>query len=308
MCSARSPQRVGAKIRKYERDDKTWTQYECGECTLQYWSPRLIDSSFYAESHHDTYERRRRGESFLRERHHVFLRRGRPGRLLDIGCGEGAFLQVARDRGYDVSGVDLDPGNIATAQGRGLSNVACGLVVNAGGELIPMLRTAAPFDWVTAFEVLEHQADPAGFLRAVKSQLSSGGRMCGSVPNRDRVLANHNRKRSDGDFPPHHFLWFSPRALAATLRSAGFANVVVDPIHERDPLAFAAYLEHALLGSMTRKSKDSVRRVAQRSNSSPVRRLLKTAKMIKNAPFVPAALAIRWVRPSMSRALYFEAW
>ncbi len=294
-----------------------WTCFACAGCGLQYWSPRAIDPAFYGGAGHDTYERRRRGEAFLRERHHAFLGRARPGRLLDIGCGEGMFLQVARERGFDVAGLDLDAGNVAAARARGLAPIEQGLAVDALGRLAPMLRGARPFDRVTAFEVLEHQPDPVGVLRAARGLLAPGGRLCGSVPNRDRVLVQRERRRSDGDFPPHHFLWFSRGALEATLRAAGFSHVVVEPIAERDPEAFAAYLEHALLGGLTGAGKRAVRRAVERAagedageavgRASGRRRLLRVARRLKNAPFVPAALVLARLAPARARALYFEA-
>lgn len=300
-----------------------WTCFEHAACGLQYWSPRRIDPAFYGGAHHDTYERRRRGEAFLRERHRVFLRRARPGRLLDLGCGEGMFLQVARERGFEIAGLDLDPGNVAAARARGLALIEQGLLVDEAGRLAPMLRRAAPFDHVTAFEVLEHQPDPLGFLRAARGLLASGGRFSGSVPNRDRVLAARERGRSDGDFPPHHFLWFSHRSLEAMLRAAGFASVHVEPIAERDPEAFAAYLEHALLGGLTGAGKRALRRAVERtdrsssassvgsdsagSKQSRARQLMHAARRLKNAPFVPAALLLARLAPGRARSLYFEA-
>jgi SAM-dependent methyltransferase len=319
---------AGAAIARRERD-RAWTCFACAACGLQYWSPRAIDPAFYADAHHDTYERRRRGEAFLRERHHVFLRRARPGRLLDLGCGEGMFLQVARERGFEIAGLDLDPGNVAAARARGLAPIEQGLVVDGEGRLAPMLVGAAPFDWVTAFEVLEHQPDPLGFLRAARGLLGPAGRLCGSVPNRERILAARERRRSDGDFPPHHFLWFSRGALEATLRAAGFARVLVEPIAERDPQAFAAYLENALLGGLTGAAKGAVRRALERTSGEPAgedgrgkneqggdgkrrrggsrRTLVQAARRLKNAPFVPAALALSRILPERARALYFEA-
>jgi SAM-dependent methyltransferase len=315
---------AGASRERRERGG-TWERFACGACELEYWSPRAIDPGFYGGAHHDTYERRRRGEAFLRERHHVFLRRATPGRLLDIGCGEGMFLQVARDGGFQIAGLDLDAGNVASARARGLSPIEQGLVVDGEGRLAPMLRGAQPFDWVTAFEVLEHQPDPLGFLRAARGLLAAGGRLCGSVPNRDRILASRERARSDGDFPPHHFLWFSRAALEATLRAAGFQRVIVEPIAERDPQALAAYLEHALLGGLTGAGKRAVRQAVARAAESGgggggggsggpgggrpdrARRLLAAARRLKNAPFVPAARLVARLAPDRARGLFFEA-
>ena len=263
----------GAPIGRRERGPgRAWTCFSCAACRLQFWSPRAIDPAFYADAHHDTYERRRRGEAFLRERHRVFLERARAGRLLDIGCGEGMFLQVARERGFEIAGLDLDAGRVLAARARGLAPVEQGLLVGPDGRLAPMLRASPSFDWVTAFEVLEHQPDPVGFLRVARGLLSASGHLCGSVPNRDRVLAGRERRRSDGDFPPHHFLWFSRASLEATLRAAGFTRVHVEPIAERDPQALAAYLENALLGGLTRAGKRAVRRAIERAGQPEARR------------------------------------
>lgn len=312
VCAA-----AGAPIRERARGAQQWTCFACGTCGLQYWSPRAIDPAFYADAHHDPYERRRRGEAFLRERHHLFLRRARPGRLLDLGCGEGSFLDAARARGFDdVAGLDLDPGNVAAARARGLTSVHATLLLDEAGALAPSLRGVAPFAWVTAFEVLEHQADPLGFLRAARGLLAPGGALCGSVPNRDRFFAERDRRRSDADFPPHHFLWFSAAALGEALRRAGFSHALVLPIPEPDTQSFASFLENSLLGGLTNRAKRAARPLAERGGAPRVgaaraaprgRRLVDAARAAKNLPFLPLALALRRLAPARLRGLYFEA-
>jgi SAM-dependent methyltransferase len=226
-------------------------------------------------------------------------------------------------RGFaDVAGLDLDPGNVAAARARGLADVHATLLLDEAGALAPPLRGAAPFRWVTAFEVLEHQADPLGFLRAARGLLAPGGALCGSVPNRDRVLAERDRRRSDADFPPHHFLWFSAGALEAALARAGFSRVEVLPIPEPDVQSFASFLENSLLGGLTNRAKRAARGTVERA-AAPAgapgqsgegreaaarrRRLVGAARAAKNLPFVPLALALRRLAPGRMRGLYFEA-
>src|SRR5665647_1029618 len=130
-----------------------WTCFACPTCDIQYWAPRVIVHEFYADPDQVNYARRRQGEIYLRERHLMFLRRGKPGRLFDVGCGEGGFLSVARDRGFEVAGIDLDPGSIEVAKGRGL-DVSTGLLFDHDGTLhAGVRRHDRRFDWVTAFEV-----------------------------------------------------------------------------------------------------------------------------------------------------------
>ena len=155
------------------------------------------------------------------------------------------------------------------------------------------------------------------------------------MPNRDRALVALDRRRSDGDFPPHHFLWFSAAALEATLRRAGFARALVLPVPEPDAQAYASFLESSLVGGATKRLKRAVRGALGRganlaraaepapgsaagdsgadvaagaaSASSAASRLLAAGRAAKNLPFLPLALALRRLAPTRTRALYFEA-
>ncbi len=303
---------TGQRLRSYGHDDQTWTCFACGRCDGQYWAPRVVEAGFYARDEQATYQRRRDGEGFLRPRHREFLRRARPGRLLDVGCGEGYFLATAEAKGYAVTGVDLDPGSIEIARGRGLTHVSATPLFDAGtGELAPELRPRAPFDWVTAFEVLEHQADPVAFLTLVRSLLAPDGALCGSVPNRDRLMVDRQRQLDAGDFPPHHFLWFSARSLEATLRQAGFSRITRRPGAGGRPVGLRgpprvhhARARRASRPRLGRGGGAAGRKAAAGALRSRVRGWLRTGK---NVPFAPAALLIRKVRPDLQRALYFEA-
>ncbi len=74
------------------------------------------------------------------------------------------------------------------------------------------------FDLVTFFEVLEHQAAPAEFLRSVKSCLKPRGSIALSVPNRERWLTGPDVL----DYPPNHFLRWNADALNKFLEMQGF--------------------------------------------------------------------------------------
>lgn len=63
-------------------------------------------------------------------------------------------------------------------------------------------RQGRSYDWVTFFEVLEHQAEPLAFMQMVGKLLRPGGGIAGSVPNRNRFrLAAYEKS----DRPPYHF-------------------------------------------------------------------------------------------------------
>jgi SAM-dependent methyltransferase len=138
----------------------------------------------------------------------------RGGELLDIGCGTGNFLAAARDAGYAVTGTELDrnAANFAKTQLK-LPRVL-GLTIS---EFVEQ-HEGVKFDVVTFFEVLEHQAAPAEFVKQVKSCLRPRGYIGLSVPNRERWLTGPDVL----DHPPNHFLRWNADSLRKFLGAHGF--------------------------------------------------------------------------------------
>lgn len=138
----------------------------------------------------------------------------RGGELLDIGCGTGNFLAAARDRGYGVTGIELDRNAARFAKERlGLQRVFPLTISEFAGQ-----HAGEQFDVVTFFEVLEHQAAPAEFLQKVKVCVRPGGMIALSVPNRERWLTGPDVL----DYPPNHFLRWNAAALRQFLSAQGF--------------------------------------------------------------------------------------
>lgn len=101
-------------------------------------------------------------------------------RALDVGCGAGLLCEPLARLGAGVTGVDAAEENVAVAaahaKGAGLAiEYRCGDVAELG------LKN---FDLVTSMEVIEHVADKAAFLAALKGALAPGGLMILSTPNR----------------------------------------------------------------------------------------------------------------------------
>ncbi|MDL9980640.1 class I SAM-dependent methyltransferase [Microbacterium sp. ASV49] len=94
-------------------------------------------------------------------------RRVPAGSLLDAGSGTGDLAEAARDRGYDVTGVDAAPSMVALASVR-----HPGLTFSIG-ELPSLAFADASFDVVTANFVVNHVADPRSAVREL-ARLSSG--------------------------------------------------------------------------------------------------------------------------------------
>lgn len=147
------------------------------------------------------------------------------GLLLDVGCGDGAFLERAAQRGLRVHGIDLDRRSIAVARRR------AGLDLVEFRDLASHTRYCSErgirYNVITFFEVLEHQDDPANFLRQAAALLAPKGKLAGTVPNRNRFLGSITKRFDEGDLPPHHFLRFSANVLRDVLARQGFGEVTV---------------------------------------------------------------------------------
>ncbi len=101
-------------------------------------------------------------------------------RALDVGCGAGLLCEPLARLGAKVTGVDAAQENIAAAQAHAAGS---GLAIDYRGGEIGGLGLAG-FDLVTSLEVIEHVADKAAFLAALKGALAPGGLMVLSTPNR----------------------------------------------------------------------------------------------------------------------------
>jgi dolichol-phosphate mannosyltransferase len=89
------------------------------------------------------------------------------GRMLDVGSYCGIFLKIARDRGYDVTGVE--PSVWASSYARET------LQIPTFTGNIRSLPQSAPFDVICSWDVLEHVSDPLAELARINERLRMGG-------------------------------------------------------------------------------------------------------------------------------------
>lgn len=136
------------------------------------------------------------------------------GRVLDIGCGDGSFLENARAMGWLPIGTDLDPEVVQNATKQAL-DVRLGTVEGIEG----------PFDVITMGHVIEHLHDPIAVLRTCYRLLAPGGWLWLETPNVDALGRRRFGVHWRGFEPPRHLVLFSRRSLKQALRSVGFTAV-----------------------------------------------------------------------------------
>jgi len=138
-----------------------------------------------------------------------------PGMLLDIGCGWGAFLANARDKGFTPYGIDVchKAANFA-ATVLGIPTVC--------DELEDCQFTDGMFDVVVAIHTLEHLVSPTEALKRIHLILKPGGVLCGIVPNIDSFCSLKRKERWQWLDVNTHYIHFAPPTLKRTLESHGF--------------------------------------------------------------------------------------
>lgn len=132
-----------------------------------------------------------------------------PGRFLEMGTGTGELTRVFLERGYEGTCYDLGADNRAIA-GRNLSMY--GDAVTIADKLSELPHGS--FDYVFAFEVLEHIDDDAEALQEWVRYLRPGGRLLLSVPA-------HMRKFNDEDRAVGHYRRYEKEQLRRLLENAG---------------------------------------------------------------------------------------
>jgi 2-polyprenyl-3-methyl-5-hydroxy-6-metoxy-1,4-benzoquinol methylase len=142
-------------------------------------------------------------------------------KVLDIGCGNGSFLQEAAQLGWDARGIDPDPS--------AASHIA-GLRVEQGALPKTEFRDAT-FDVITLSHVIEHTHDPVASLREVYRLLKPGGRIWLATPN--VAAAGHRRFRKNwiGLHPPAHLVLFTHASILHALCTVGFDEAHFSSMH-----------------------------------------------------------------------------
>jgi SAM-dependent methyltransferase len=149
-----------------------------------------------------------------------------PGKLLDVGCGDGRLPAHALSLGYDAWGIEASPRMAARASERiDRGRIYVGRLSDLstpGVDEAPPALAPRSFDVVVTVSYIEHEPDPAPAMRQVFSLLKPGGWCAQKTPNHDSWLRTIRGSHWAGYRWPEHVQYFTPETLGRLMRDCGF--------------------------------------------------------------------------------------
>lgn len=206
----------------------------CRQCGLLYVNPRYGDEllqEIYTETYYD-HDGINNGleffgyDNYLEDEENIkitFAKRLRTieryasrGRMLDIGCATGFFLDLARSRGWEVVGSEVSEFSVRYARERLGLDVRLGTLKDLGFD-------PESFDVVTMWDVIEHVPDAMSELHEVRRILRKGGLLSIITPDAGSLVARLLGSRWE-EFRRvrEHVYFFSRRTMTEMLRKVGY--------------------------------------------------------------------------------------
>ena len=137
---------------------------------------------------------------------------------LDIGCSAGNTMAIARQRGWNVKGIE--PSEVAVkfaCEKLNLDVTQC--------DIDQMDLSTESFDVISLFHVLEHVEDPKKTLQKIREGLRKDGILALEVPNIESLPAKLKKKSWHGYVLPYHLWHFSLSPLVKIIEDSGY-NVI----------------------------------------------------------------------------------
>ncbi len=192
-------------IQSHRQQAESTTLYQCRNCELGIFLPQIIGTPvLYAE-----YESQSRNQYYSSEKweFNEGLEDVRGAQsILELGCGNGAFLKKVQTIVPTAIGTEYSPHTLAVARSQGLQ-------VYGLDELEWLAPRRGKFDAVLSFQVLEHVAQPLDFIRDCVEWVRPGGKIGIAVPNSAGIIRHYRQNYLN--LPPHHATRWSITSLKA---------------------------------------------------------------------------------------------
>ncbi|MCX6710335.1 MAG: class I SAM-dependent methyltransferase [Candidatus Woesearchaeota archaeon] len=226
----------GSLKRRFFASEKGFDYFKCRKCALVYVNPLQVGrrETFGKEDRKwmSIFENADRKRFFSEELREIDrLTGGKRGKLLDVGCGEGEFMELAKKDWWQVYGIEPAGSSVKRCQKKKLN-------VEKGFFPDDFRGSRQKFDAITMFDVLEHMHHPKSALFSAGKLLKEGGLLVVRVPNPNYVLL---KRRIDRLFriknsfgkeatyfnPGSHIFYFYPKTIKGFIERSGFSVLKV---------------------------------------------------------------------------------
>ena len=225
-------------IAQHHKDFRENTIYKCSQCKVQFLNPVYSDE--YLDDYYTAYYSGEGDDNDVIERQEntnevklKFIQKcfSAPGKLLDFGCGNGNFLSYAKDRGWEVTGYDVDCTAMKTVGERLAISVKC-------GSLSKVDFVDEEYDLIHAHHVIEHLKNPMADMKILNKSLKKGGYFYISVPDIGSTSARIKyffekiglRRKNIGKYydSDHHVFFYTAKSMQNLVERCGFKVELVE--------------------------------------------------------------------------------
>jgi 2-polyprenyl-3-methyl-5-hydroxy-6-metoxy-1,4-benzoquinol methylase len=188
----------------------------------------------YSQSYRENYDPRKAENLLNLFRQIIPKSNDKQNTLLDMGCGDGDFIDLARKDGWDVCGLDSDRGAITNVERKGIRAYQAIL----GTSVIDL----GQFSIVTLWDILEHIDNLPVAMNLLQKTVMPGGKIIVLTPDTDsfidfiataeRILTRQrSQKLMNLCLNRYHLNRFSKPGLIRLFRRYGFIEEKVIGIH-----------------------------------------------------------------------------
>ncbi len=203
-----------------------YSLYKCNSCSLTFKNienlsheiVQRLQDRVYTESYLITRLQQRRWiEKVSRDRLSILCKWVKRGDLLEIGCGTGEFLYLAREFGFNVVGVDASQMLVEIASKKEI-DVRCGRIDDFEFSM-------SRFDVICIFHLIEHIETPKAFLAHLRGLLKRNGILFIITPNVESFTNKIFRWKHPNYTQKDHLYFYSRDTLKYILINQGFEVV-----------------------------------------------------------------------------------